>query len=242
MDQLIIMSLLIISTIAILVYPLWQDNLPAFLIMVTILTISIIYVVTHKDNIMEQFQISGEAIQNVGSIYNSSQMTVGNLTTTNDLKVSGLIRSGGTNVILGGSQNKNRWLLHTPDDDRKGFWVAPGNGTDNWDWGKSATFYSNGAFGIGNGWTFDATDGHLRFKYNGDQKFIIHNDGKAWSANEGWFENKVNYDQNISIHGHSGLLDNYRQRCNNGDKDRDIGVACQEGIGQGWEKWRIRRR
>lgn len=100
--------------------------------------------------------------------------------------VVGDMRVHGTNIILGGAQDKNRWILHAPNDDRRGLWIAPGNGSDNWDWGKATSMFSNGVLGIGNGWTLDATDGHLRIKLNGEQKFVVHNDGNLWSASQGW--------------------------------------------------------
>uniref|UniRef100_A0A6C0H6Y9 Uncharacterized protein n=1 Tax=viral metagenome TaxID=1070528 RepID=A0A6C0H6Y9_9ZZZZ len=54
------------------------------------------------------------------------------------------VRHPGPNLVLGGKQDKNRWIIHTPNDDRKGMWIAPGNGTDNWDWGKALNILSNG--------------------------------------------------------------------------------------------------
>lgn len=47
------------------------------------------------------------------------------------------IRHPGPNLVLGGTQNLNRWILHAPNDNRRGLWIAPDNGSDNWDWGKS---------------------------------------------------------------------------------------------------------
>lgn len=38
---------------------------------------------------------------------------------------------------------------------------------------------------LGN-WTLNADDDHLRFYHNGDQKFVVHNDGNTWSKSQGW--------------------------------------------------------
>ena len=100
--------------------------------------------------------------------------------------VAGDMRVQGTNIFIGGAQDKNRWILHAPNDDRRGLWIAPGNGSDNWDWGKATYMLSSGVLGLGHGWTLDATDGHLRIKHNNDQKFVVHQDGNLWSKSQGW--------------------------------------------------------
>jgi hypothetical protein len=43
---------------------------------------------------------------------------------------------------------------------------------------------------LGNGWTTDTSDTHLRFKYNGNQKMVIHNNGTFWAENGGWLHDK----------------------------------------------------
>ena len=47
------------------------------------------------------------------------------------------LRHPGSNLVLGASQDKNRWIIHAPNDDRQLFSIAPGKGTDNWNWNKS---------------------------------------------------------------------------------------------------------
>ncbi len=54
------------------------------------------------------------------------------------------IRHSGPNLVLGSTQNLNRWILHAPNDDRRSMWLAPGNGSDNWDWSKSVQLLSKG--------------------------------------------------------------------------------------------------
>lgn len=43
-----------------------------------------------------------------------------------------------------------------------------------------------GIVNLANGWSIDTRDGHFRLKYNGDQKFVMHQDGKGWQGNGGW--------------------------------------------------------
>lgn len=54
------------------------------------------------------------------------------------------IRHPGSNLVLGGSQNLNRWVLHAPNDDRRSLFVAAGNGSDNWDWSKNLQLTNKG--------------------------------------------------------------------------------------------------
>jgi hypothetical protein len=45
---------------------------------------------------------------------------------------------------------------------------------------------NSGVLALNNGWTLDTTDGHLRIKHNGNQKFVVHNGGNIWSEDQGW--------------------------------------------------------
>jgi hypothetical protein len=47
------------------------------------------------------------------------------------------------NLILGGV---NKWIFHTPDDDRRILYVSPWNGTNDWNWGKGFEINNNGDF------------------------------------------------------------------------------------------------
>jgi hypothetical protein len=104
------------------------------------------------------------------------------------------IRHPGPNLVLGAKQDKNRWIIHSPNDDRKSIFIAPGNGTDNWDWDKQATINSNGvlnakriiareALGVGDlpdGWTnlnLKRRDGRwTNFDWKDDSKNYIRGD------------------------------------------------------------------
>ena len=217
-----------------------------------VIGLTLFYVLTQRVDVVEHLQISGEAAQNVGSIFNSEQMNIKNLTATGDMRT-------GVNVIHGGLQDKNRWVIHTPNDDRRTLWIASGKGTDNWDWDKSVSIDSNGQFltnslnvsgnviNFGSGWSLNASDGHLRFFHNGDQKYVFHNNDYFWTKQQGnlkdALDTKLSYGQNISIHGRNGKLDNWAGRCNDGDNHRDVGMACGDGIGgDNNNTWRILKR
>ena len=47
------------------------------------------------------------------------------------------------NLILGGV---NKWIFHTPDDDRRILYISPWNGTTDWNWGKGFEINNNGDF------------------------------------------------------------------------------------------------
>ena len=108
------------------------------------------------------------------------------------------IRHPGPNLVLGGKQDKNRWIVHTPNDDRKGMWIAPGNGTDNWDWGKAFNITNDGVrvprLFIG-GWTIQEEGDHLVFKRgnasmeDNQPHLRMAGDGNFWvsrSSRRGW--------------------------------------------------------
>ncbi|NBP04218.1 MAG: hypothetical protein EBU90_29840, partial [Proteobacteria bacterium] len=108
------------------------------------------------------------------------------------------VRHPGPNLVLGGKQDKNRWIIHTPNDDRKGMWIAPGNGTDNWDWGKAFNINNDGVrvprLFIG-GWTIQEEGDHLVFKKgnastdDNQPNLRMASDGNFWisrSNGRGW--------------------------------------------------------
>lgn len=52
---------------------------------------------------------------------------------------------------------------------------------------------------LGNGWLIDTSDKHFRLKYNNAQKFVVHNDGHAWSEKEEWFKDMLRSGNAVTI-------------------------------------------
>jgi hypothetical protein len=51
------------------------------------------------------------------------------------------ITKRGANLVLGDGQNK--WIIHTPNDNRRSMWIARYDGND-WNWGNSVRLNGNG--------------------------------------------------------------------------------------------------
>lgn len=94
-----------------------------------------------------------------------------------------------SNLVMGSKQDKNRWIYHHPNDDRRQVWIAPWNGKD-WAWGNAINFHQNGhvhvakSLNVGahgdhnlHGWTganFRRRDGRwTHFDWVGDQRNYI---------------------------------------------------------------------
>lgn len=53
---------------------------------------------------------------------------------------------------------------------------------------------SPAAGNVGGGWTVDTSDGHLRFKHNGQQMLVLHNDSNAngvWTQEMGYLRDTL---------------------------------------------------
>ncbi len=73
---------------------------------------------------------NAEAIANIASIYNTENMTLTNLNVANKLKTTYLFEFG----------DKNKWLIHAPQDGRKTLHFIPNGG----DWAKQMILDENG--------------------------------------------------------------------------------------------------
>jgi hypothetical protein len=185
-----------------------MESIITIIVYISIFLILVWYLYTlEKKTILEHLQVSGEAVQNVGSIYNSEKMIV------KDLEATGSVKAGTLGV-------------------------------------------TGDVIKFGKGWEVHSSDGHLRFIKDGDQKVVFHNNDAFWTKENGYLKeaisgirndinalrnDKISYNQNVEIFGHSGRLDNYGNRCNSGDRDRDIGINCGNGIGQDWNRWQLRK-
>ena len=70
-------------------------------------------------------------------------------TNSNNLQVGGDLITNGTVPKLGPA--KNKYTLHTPDDDRKGLWIAPSKDDANtdWNWGNALNLRRDGNHYLG---------------------------------------------------------------------------------------------
>ena len=160
-------------------------------------------------NEQENFATDFEAIANVASLYNNSNMTVSNMTVTHNASVNGTLNSGninaGGNISAGGVINTsgagavNGWISghHGLGDKDK---VVIGNlenqaciGAHNKDFnawtdlrlqGNSINLVpNNGKINLGNNWSINTSDGHFRLYYGDSLQFTAHNPnaGDEWA-------------------------------------------------------------
>jgi hypothetical protein len=231
-------------------------NKPLLLIpmlLVGLLVISII----KNDNVEH---MTNEAISNCASLFNGGNGTVKDLTVTGEIKLPNGWKIRGNNDGLfinkgdtNGSDNQphfvmsndgNLWLSRST---ARG-WVADYIGD------TRANYFKQGSeeLKLSNNWKITSPN-DLRIYDGGNQQTVIHrnNTGNGAWNNVMWNKGRimseekdvVTYGQTISIHGRRGMLDNWANRCNSGDRDRDVGMGCSEGINSdvNW-KWQIRKR
>ena len=220
--------LLIVICFAIGVYPSWKNDIKIYIILVLSFASLLYFLVFHKIDIVEHLQISSEAIQNVGSIYNANKMVIKDLELTGDLTLP------------------NKWKVSTLDSQCKFYQ----------DGVLKATIDTNGNLLVGgdtlkiNTWSIKDANTEMQFLKDGNAKsHAFMPDGHMWTLDMGLYSDTINdirnnyikYGQNISIHGNSGRLNNVGRKCNSGDKQRDIGLECTEGINQDYWKWQIKK-
>ena len=103
-----------------------------------------------------------EAINSIASLYNNKTLTVDNIKVTGKIECDGDIKSKKLHSLEGLDTQgdisltspKNKWLIHTPNDDRGLLRIAPNddrgllriapNNGNGWEWSKGAGFYKNG--------------------------------------------------------------------------------------------------
>lgn len=227
MQGLLLLVIFLISICyAVGIYPAWKGRIVIYVILVVSFATLLYFLVFYKIDIVEHLQISSEAIQNVGSIYNTNKMVIKDLELTGELSLP------------------NGWKISTADKNctfKKGDVLKE-------------TIDADGNLLVGNtlkvgSWTMKDNSGELQFLQDGGGSATFQKDGNMWTQPTGSYKdniidlknNYVKYGQKLSIHGNSGMLDNHGLRCNDGDGHRDIGVACQEGIGQGWSIWQFKK-
>lgn len=220
--------LLIVICFAIGIYPIWKNNINIYVILVLSFASLLYVLVLYKIDIVEHLQISPEAIQNVGSIYNNNKMIIKDLELTGDLTLP------------------NKWKVSTLDTNCRFYKDGVLKGTID----------TNGNLIVANDlkvktWTIKDANTEMQFLKDGGNgnSHAFMTDGNMWTRNMGLYSdviadlrnNYVKYGQNLSIHGNSGRLNNVGRKCNKGDKDRDIGIECTEGINQDYFKWQFKK-
>lgn len=102
------------------------------------------------------------------------------LNVTNGLNVKG-------NLVLGEGKEKNKWILHTPDDDRKSLYIAFRNkdlagGKGDWDWEKQVQVTSTGDVSM-NG-NLSINKGYLNIDkgQTNDLALALRSSGAGWGS------------------------------------------------------------
>lgn len=90
MEFIYVATLVVVIIIGTLVYPYWKDNRIYFGLLITGFGLALLYIIHNRDTVIEHLQISGEAVQNVGSIYNQNKMIVKDLEVTGQLTANNL--------------------------------------------------------------------------------------------------------------------------------------------------------
>ena len=101
-------------------------------------------------NNKEGFDVTSDIKAEINKIYNADIQAIRNLSDIATKLMAGGISVPGNlnindNLILDGA---NKWIFHTPDDNRRILYIAPSNGKDSWDWGKSTTINNDGNVNI----------------------------------------------------------------------------------------------
>jgi hypothetical protein len=204
MRQLYLIITVLILIFGIAIYPTYKDNLCLFTVLVLSFALCVIYISLYRNNndVIEHLQISGEAVQNVGSIYNSNQMVVGkftatgdlatggNLTTDGNLAVKGTVKCGdiiSSQVTTNTLQLQNGWSVSTNNDGlsvqnngKRMFGLTPDGNMK----------LDNGKINLPNGWQISTEQNNIHFAKDGTsmytmdkQKLILPNGWSLWATN-----------------------------------------------------------
>lgn len=112
MDFMYLALIILVLGSVFLLCPTVRQNVLLFSFVISLIVVVILYLLLQRSRSIEPFQISSEAIQNVGSIFNSDQMIVKNFESTGDFKannqsvngvstISGPMTVSGTTTFIG---------------------------------------------------------------------------------------------------------------------------------------------
>lgn len=203
MDTLYLVTMILMIVYGISIYPVWKGKPIMLYGIIIIFSLALFYVIFHKINVVEHLQISGEAVQNVGSIYNSNEMKVGKLEASNTIKSS----NGVLELSQGWSILTNDSGFHVMKDGQERIAVRPNGETEvkgkltcnnlySYDWihsDKGGIRSQNGALYLGgnDNWQIDAGDGNLKFNKAFNNKLMIGNDGTSTFNGGSTFNGKI---------------------------------------------------
>lgn len=114
MEFIYIATLIVVIIIGTLVYPYWKNDHIYFGLLITGFGLALLYIIHNRDTVIEHLQISGEAVQNVGSIYNQNKMIVKDLEVTGQLKAKDITSetmNATSNLTVGGSITSNNQII-----------------------------------------------------------------------------------------------------------------------------------
>jgi hypothetical protein len=194
------------------------------LIIVCLLVIFIFVFFNNKEHLS-----TDEAVENIAQMYNNKKLTVtdldvlGNLTVKNKAIVD-------KNLTVHGTSNIHKTAYF--NDMKVGHLHLRGDRIGNP--GANCDLQLRGSGWLG--WMLYNKDALHNNGMWMNQIEINHGPGGADKV----FRNYVKRGDNIRIQGKRGILDNYHNRCNEGDDDRTIQVTCAQGGHGGSEHiWRI---
>jgi hypothetical protein len=122
----IVLSLLFVVGIVLMTYDKTRIGSYDYLLGLSLTIISISYILNGSVQLLEHLQISGEAVQNVGSIYNQNKMVLKDLDITGTLKVIGPVNVGSWTIRDAGEiqfvKNGGGYAVFQPDGN---MWTQP---------------------------------------------------------------------------------------------------------------------
>ena len=157
-----------------------------YIVLLIIILLLLAYIILNNLDNQENFATDFEALANVASLYNNSNMTVSNMTVTQNASVNGVINANGggaTNgwisghfglgdkdkIVIGNLENQACIGAHNKDFNAWTDLRLQGNSIN--------MVPNNGIVNYPNGWRVNTSDGHFRIQHNGEDKFVAHNWG-----------------------------------------------------------------
>ena len=159
-----------------------------------------------KQAVKDIYLADVESIRNLSEVATKLQaagLTIpGALDVKGNTTINGVVKAGSmeSDGDLNFPGNKNQWIIHTPDDDRRSLWIAPGTKDKeygNWNWGRSLNIDYDGNVNIGGNQTVNGEiytpNGHTfrcagrQHMTGGELLYLLHKNGvvigQEWGGN-----------------------------------------------------------